>query len=173
MTLAVTKLKFESVSVIWVADVKGFDFEPAFLLSLSIYIFEAENVGSFAINWSAASQLFIGVNLGSLLQHFLGLSAQVVLLLELSLHHNALLMHLLPRNFVLPNRLFLRLVLRLKVNFALHWSLAGPSSKSLRFWTETGCGHVWLETTKGVLVWRFGAIASRRNGLWIKSSRHI
>ena len=58
--------------------------------------------------------------MGSLLQHFLGLSAQVVLLLELSLHHNALLMHLLPRNFVLPNRLFLRLVLRLKVNFALH-----------------------------------------------------
>ena len=49
------------------ADVKGFDFEPAFLLSLSIYIFEAENVGSFAINSSAASQLFIGVNLSSLL----------------------------------------------------------------------------------------------------------
>lgn len=117
--------------------------------------------------FSAASQLFVGVNLGALLKHLLCLSAEIVLLFHLSLHEESFLVRLLPRYFALPNRLFLRLVLRLEVHFTLEGSLACPRSKAVTLGAETGRSHVWLVTQERVLVGRFSTVACRSYRLCI------
>ena len=123
------------------------------LIRLSTSVCSAAPVGLKALS-SEVVDLFVGVEVGRLHEHLLGLASIFVLLLHFDASVHCFRILLLGTHLAVENSLLFRLVLRLEVALSLQVSVGALALESVHLADEAG--RVWTCLMVQERVWMSG-----------------